>query len=142
MARKQVSQNLQFQKRDTLALIAALQPMIEEWGATINALILQSTPVTPAALAANTNDYVVSENGIQRISASVAVNLTGIAGGEDGRLLVLINVGANAISVTNQDALSVAVNRIITSTAGTIVMATNGTMMLLYDAASSRWRQI
>jgi hypothetical protein len=101
--------------------------------------------ITPAALAANTNDYAPS-NGLQarrwRISATAPVNLTGIAAPLfDGTEILLLNVGAQTITVTNADAASLAANRILTGTGASVAMAANQTFLLTYDLTTPTWRK-
>jgi hypothetical protein len=61
--------------------------------------------ITPAALAANTNDYApanLATSSRLRISASAGINLTGIvAPATDGRILILSNVGGSTITLKN-----------------------------------------
>jgi hypothetical protein len=98
---------------------------------------------TPAQITANQNDYDPLFGsgrvaGTWRISSDAARNITGIAGGYSGRRLTLINVNgaANTITLTAEDALSAAANRII----GGFAIAQNGVARLIYDDTSARWR--
>jgi len=102
--------------------------------------------ITPTALAINTNDYNPSnaqQASLWRLSASAPINLTGIiAPLFNGITLTLVNVGASTITVTNQDAASLAANRIITGTGGSVSVAADGSMTLAYDLTTTRWRKI
>lgn len=62
--------------------------------------------------------------------------LNGIAGGASHRVIFLVNVGSNNISLSGEDAGSVAGNRF----AGTRTLFINQVMLLIYDGVSSRWR--
>jgi len=99
--------------------------------------------ISPTALAANTNDWAptgfATANTI-RISASSAVDLTGIAGGSSGRILTIHNVGANAITLKDESASSTAGNRFALS--ADLTLGADSMIMLQYDATSSRWRCI
>lgn len=104
--------------------------------------------ITPTVLAANTNDYNPT-NGAQtslwRISASGAINLTGIAAPLANAFmspLFLINIGTFSITVTNQDVNSQAANRVITGTGASVVLAQDQSMTLAYDPTTTRWRKI
>ena len=67
------------------------------------------------------------------------MNITGIAGGVAGRLLVLTNVGATfGITLTNEDAASTAANRILLP--NNIRLAPADSIILRYDGTTSRWR--
>jgi len=101
--------------------------------------------ITPVALAANTNDYApagFAAAQVVRISSTAAFNLTGLAGGAAGRLVALINVGANNITLTNQDAGSAAANRFSLPGAASVVLGANGSIELWYDAVTGNWRSL
>lgn len=99
---------------------------------------------TPTVLAASTNNWSF-EGGdpaliFQRIAASVAVNVTGIALVTNGKHLILANVGAFTITLKHQDAASSAGNRIISATGADIPVPPNGYIELTYDELTARWR--
>jgi len=97
---------------------------------------------TPAAIAANTNDYAASsgKSYFQRWSASGAFNVTGLSLSQvDGQEHLIVNVGANNITLTHQDALSTAANRFINSTGASIVLAPNQACDIVYDNTQARW---
>lgn len=123
-------------------LIAALTGIVEEHGFSINELIRRWAPTTPAQLTVNTNDYDPGDANLLRLSASGAINLTGISRGEEGRLLSLVNVGANTITLKNQDILSAAINRIIGLGGADFALAANASAILWYDDITQRWRQM
>lgn len=102
-----------------------------------------TTDITPTTLAANTNDYAptgLSTASTLRLSASAAYNLTGLTGGEDGRILLLHNVGSFTITLKDENAGSTAANRFALSADVQLVPDTS--TMLQWDATSSRWRVI
>lgn len=77
---------------------------------------------------------------IRVTSTGGASSITGISGGADGRLLVLVNVGTNDVSLTDASGSSSAANRFENN--GDITIATKQAAILLYDSTSSRWRAI
>lgn len=95
---------------------------------------------TPAIITADVNDYNPGAGGFFRISSDSAWRVTGIVAGADGDTLYLVNVGANDIFLRNEDASSTAANRIITGTGAAVTLSADDTAMLIYDAASARWR--
>lgn len=101
---------------------------------------------TPTQLAANTNNWALIANNagqFYRISSDAARNVTGIVAPTNSSHAVskrLVNIGAFNISFTYEDAASTAANRLITSSAGTIVLPPNGQLDIWYDYTSSRWR--
>ena len=102
--------------------------------------------ISPTALAANTDNY--APTGIAtaitlRISASSAVDLTGIAGGAtmiDGRELILINIGTTNTITLKNDVTSTAANRFLLN--ADFALAANMACKLVYDGTSSRWRKL
>lgn len=96
--------------------------------------------ITPTTLAANTDDWAptgFSTASMVRASASAAYNLTGIAGGAAGRMIMLHNVGSYAITLKN-DTTSTAANRFALSADYTLGAAQS--VLLEYDGTTSRWR--
>ena len=65
---------------------------------------------------------------------------TGIAGGSEGREIVVVNVGPSILRVENQDAASAAPNRIITGTGAAVLLVTDDPAVLRYDSIRQRWR--
>lgn len=101
--------------------------------------------LTPAQLTGNVNDYnpevtATDRASTWRLSSDASRNITGIAGGLNGRLLYLVNVGANPIVLKNQDAGSADANKIITGTGADVTLAADGVAVLQYDSVTTRWR--
>ena len=100
---------------------------------------------SPAQITANQNDYnpeltATNRATVWRLSSDASRNITGIANGLQGRLLVILNVGSFDIVLTNQDASSLAANRIITGTGTSVTVAADERAILLYDSTTARWR--
>jgi len=99
--------------------------------------------VSPAQITANQDDFNPSASAsLWRLSADAIRNITGIAGGVDGRSIVIINIGSFGIGLLNQNAGSAAANRIITGTGTGVTLVTDDTAMLVYDNTTQRWRII
>ncbi|MBI3273339.1 MAG: hypothetical protein HYZ53_30400, partial [Planctomycetes bacterium] len=99
--------------------------------------------VSPASLGADQNDFNpagLSTAAVLRLTSSTAVNITGLQGGADGRLLTLFNVGANLITLMDENAGSSAANRFALT--ADLVLAADECCVLQYDATSSRWRVV
>jgi hypothetical protein len=128
----------------TPAGLAASTPTIA--GVTTPALtasgaVTYSGVITPTALAANANDYAptgFATAAIVRVSASVAVSITGLAGGTTGRQVTIANVGTFTITLNNANAGSVAANRF--SFAADLVLRPGDSAILTYDGTTSTWR--
>jgi hypothetical protein len=105
------------------------------------ALVLASaSQVTPTTLSASVNDYNPGAGDIYRLSASVAVNITGWVAWLDGTTKLLVNVGSFAITLRNQNTLSAENNRFITPTGGDFNLAPGSSMVAYWDATDSRVR--
>ena len=110
---------------------------------------------TPSTWTGNQNDWPIPGSPgllqpvIERISASPAVNLTGIAAPTNVALpgqepqtfpLILWNVGAQVITLTHEDAASAAANQIHLQGGSPFPLAADGWAWMLYDFSSSSWR--
>lgn len=102
-----------------------------------------SGDISPAQITANENDYAptgFATASTLRLDTDASHNITGLAGGADGRVIVIHNVGSNAIVLTNEDAASTDANRFLFG--GDFTIAASNSVTLRYDATSSRWRMI
>lgn len=99
--------------------------------------------LTPSQITADQNDYAPAGHGtaaVLRLSSDASRTITGLQGGADGRLLVLCNVGANAIVLADESSSSTAANRFALS--GNYTLAADTAVLLAYDSTSSRWRLV
>jgi len=107
-----------------------------------------SGDISPAALAGNVNDYNPTSLSVasvirQATGGGVNRNITGLAGGADGRVVVLMNlsdVAAETITLTHEDAASAAANRFHLPDLANRVIARSSSVTLWYDSTISRWR--
>lgn len=104
-----------------------------------------------AQITANQNDYQLAANNNQRtmnlLDSDAAYNITGIDSSfgfaQTGDRICLYNTGAFNLTLTNQDVLSLAANRIITSTGVGYVLGPNECVWLWYDdTGTARWRML
>jgi len=94
-----------------------------------------------ATISANTNNWApsgLSGTTVIRAQASAAVDLTGLTGGVDGRVITIFNIGSNAITLKNQSTSSTALNRF--AIGGDLSVGADQSVSLIYDATSQRWR--
>lgn len=99
--------------------------------------------ISPAQITANQNDYDpsgLSNASTLRLSTDASRNITGLAGGTDGRLMVVHNVGSNNIVFKDEDAGSTAANRFALSS--DLTLSADQCAIFQYDAAASRWRAV
>lgn len=83
---------------------------------------------------ANQNNLI-----LKIIGSTNGYTITGIAGGVDGRHLILYNPNGVNMTVDNDSNQSLAVNRILTLANGSIATSNQGTVELVYDGAAQRW---
>lgn len=106
---------------------------------------LGGAEITPAALSANTNDYTpsgIATAAVVRVSATGAVNLTGLKAATTRQMKLLVNIGAFAITITHADALSSAANRFRCGGAVNITLAKLDAIWIYYDLASGVWQVV
>src|SRR5574339_56630 len=117
-------------------------------GGTVSDLpvnITFSGDISPTQITANQNDYNptgLSTASTLRLTTDASRNITGLAGGADGRLICIHNVGSFNIVLTNQDTLSTAANRFITGLGASLTLTPDKTAFFRYDSTTSRWRLI
>jgi hypothetical protein len=99
--------------------------------------------IRPAQLTTNTNNWAAGQTGksVVYVNASAQFTLTGITNGKANSFIVLVNNGAKAITLMNENAASAAANRfIIPGVSGLKSLGPNGIQWLLYDSTAQRWR--
>lgn len=100
-----------------------------------------SSMLSPPTLSASQNDYApsgLSAATVLLLSASTNVSLSGLSAGAAGRIFGVVNTGASSITLQHQNAGSSAANRF--ALGSDLVLTTDRSVMLLYDAAAQRWR--
>ena len=107
-----------------------------EGGSTANVV------TTPTTLSASVNDWSIGIGDIFRVSASAAVNATGIVAGTSGQTALLVNVGSFAITLKHQSSSSTSANRVTTPWAGDFVIPPGGSAVICYDGTSATWRTV
>jgi hypothetical protein len=101
--------------------------------------------ITPVQITANQNDYNpsgLSTASVVRLNSSASWNISGLAGGTDGRVLYLYNAGAADIWLLHDDAASAAANRIYFPDGIDFLMDVGGGLTLIYDGTGARWRSV
>jgi len=88
------------------------------------------------------NNIAATANSFYRIvSPTAAFSITGLTGGQNGKVLVIYNTTAFAMTISNENAGSAITNRIRTMTGADIVTPiTNGaTVTLMYNSTQALW---
>ncbi|HYM20824.1 MAG TPA: hypothetical protein VEW28_07465 [Candidatus Kapabacteria bacterium] len=85
---------------------------------------------------------ITATQSFYRISSSAAITIKGLdaTGVASGRVIVLANVGANAITLTDNNA-TIATNG-FRIPGGSMILGPDGTTTLVYDATTGLWRVI
>jgi hypothetical protein len=89
------------------------------------------------------SDSIVANAATVKITADAAYTLTSeptIAAGTDGQIIILENVGANAITLQNTTALAGSLLR--NSSAGAVVLGARDSVIYQYSSNDARWKQI
>ena len=88
----------------------------------------------------NNNDVAVPNATIVRVTGPTApFAITGLTGGEAGRVLILFNDTDSTMTIRHESTASAAANRIITPTRDNV---TCKAALLAYDGAAQRWRML
>lgn len=86
------------------------------------------------------NDISVGGKSFAKITGpDAAFTITGIAGGQDGKVLILFNATIQNMTIANLSASSAAANRIVTMTGADRATTEDGTVTLIYDSDASKW---
>lgn len=107
-----------------------------------NTYVTFSTLTCPT-LSANQNDYNPSganNAAVLCVSATTPINLTGIANGTPGRIMYIINISTNNITIPNNSSSSLAQNRVYTQTGSSIVLGIGQGITLAFNGTN--WSQV
>ena len=102
--------------------------------------------ITPSTLSGNVNDYNPtgwSTASVIRVASDTTPRtITGLQGGADGRVAILINIGSTYnVVLASESASSSAANR-FSFGSGDFNLAPGRAIALIYDATASRWRPL
>lgn len=99
--------------------------------------------ITPTQITADQNDYNptgLSTATVLRLSTdNDNRKITGLVGGADGRVLVLLNVGSYDLVLTDENSASTAANRFAFGGVEALIPS-GSSATLIYDATASRWK--
>jgi hypothetical protein len=99
--------------------------------------------ISPSQITSDQNNYAptgFSTASVLRLDSDAARNITGLAGGADGRVVVVVNVGSFAITLKDESGSSTAANRF--ALAADLVLATDQAAILYYDATTASWHAL
>jgi hypothetical protein len=99
--------------------------------------------IAPPQITANQNDFnpaSLASAAVMQLSSDAARNITGLAAGADGRIISIINVGSQTITLVNESASSTAANRL--TFGADLTLLPRQAAILRYDGTTSRWQAI
>jgi len=100
--------------------------------------------ITPTALSGNVDNYAptgfADAYWVRQDGGAADRSITGLAGGVDGRIVVIENIGTTNTLVLVHDATSTAANRFFGPNSADHTIRTNGAAIVRYDGTSTRWR--
>jgi hypothetical protein len=99
--------------------------------------------VSPAQITADQDDYApagLAAASVLQISTDAPRGISGLAGGTEGRCLIVINVGSQPVTLLNESASSSTSNRF--SFDNDLVMSAKQAAILRYDGTAARWQAI
>lgn len=114
-------------------------------GGVLGGVLALSGDITPTAISADQNDYNptgLSTATVLRLEASGANrSISGLAGGADGRIIILCNIGSTyAIYLLAESASSTAANRF--ALPNSMDLLPKVCLMIQYDSTTQRWRPL
>tara|TARA_R110000765_G_scaffold426630_2_gene543000 strand:- start:71 stop:1621 length:1551 start_codon:yes stop_codon:yes gene_type:complete len=98
---------------------------------------------TMPTMTATESDYDVGTGAFIRVSCSFVGgrSISGLVGGSDGRMITVINVGVENITMKSNNVGSIAANRLRNRNNADFIIPTHGSASYIYDEVDSRWRQ-
>jgi hypothetical protein len=124
---------------DATNVQSALEELVTENGSLVQSVSM-SGDISPSQITSNQNNYNptgLSTASVLRISSDAPRNITGLAGGSDGRIITLINIGSHPITLKNETT-STELNRFLPG--ADFILASGCGVILWYDSTSQRWR--
>lgn len=99
--------------------------------------------LSPAQITADQNDYnpaSLADAAILRLTSDAFRVITGLQGGADGRLMMIVNVGDYPITIKRESSSSTAAYRF--SLPHDVTLFPGEAQLFEYDSTSSRWRML
>lgn len=111
------------------------------WGHMGATMVMSAA--TLATISSNQNNLSLAEGTtFFRICATANYDVTGFAGGVDGRFIILSNVCDGNVRIIDSSPLSSVGNRIVMGGGGTFSLARDESSLFVYDGISQIWRLV
>lgn len=102
-----------------------------------------SGDISPSQITSSQNDYNptdLSTSSVLRLTSDANWNITGLAGGSDGRVIIIRNIGSFIITLKNNSSSSTSSNRF--SFSSDMIIYPDKSVILQYDSTVSLWKTI
>jgi hypothetical protein len=99
--------------------------------------------IAPPQITSNQNNYNptgVATAAVLQLSSDASRSITGLAGGAEGRVIGIINVGSQPIVLSDESGSSTAANRFTLGV--NLTIAAKQAALLRYDGTAARWQAI
>lgn len=99
--------------------------------------------IAPAQITSNQNDYNpagLASASVLQIASDAARSVSGLAGGAEGRIVALINIGSQPVTLLDDNTASVSSNRFLLG--GGLILTAKQAAILRYDGTAARWQAI
>jgi hypothetical protein len=117
----------------------------ERTGSPLAQAVAFTGDISPSEITADQHNYAPTGHAtasVFRLTANGGWTITGLAGGTDGRIVILQNIGSNPLFIADQSGSSDAANQFITPYNAWSLLVNGGGVILQYDGTASRWRVI
>jgi hypothetical protein len=97
--------------------------------------------IAPPQITGNQNDYNpsgIASAVVVQLSSDASRTISGLAGGAEGRVVSIVNVGSQPIALSDESVSSTAANRF--ALGGNLSIAGKQAAILRYDGTAARWR--
>jgi len=89
----------------------------------------------------NNHDVPTGTVTVQRLTRDGGgSDITGFAGGREGRMIIVVNLGAGGMTLFHDNAGSAVANRLYNPDGASVVMGTSEQVSYFYDSTTQRWR--
>lgn len=114
-------------------------------GSTMGALVLRTeaymkyTSTAKATITSNQNNYPIGNGSFYTLTSDASRDITGIDGGVDGRILILLNTGSNNIVLVHASGSSTSGNQFFFSSGSNITLGADDAVTLIYATVDNKW---
>lgn len=101
--------------------------------------------LTPPEITSNQNDYAPTGHATAyhfRLDTDASRTITSLAGGVDGREILITNIGTTDLVLEHASASGTAANRFLCPGSANLTLNPNDSVRLRYDGTSARWRAL